>query len=332
MRVLITGGAGFIGSHVAEALLRDRHAVIIVDDLNDYYSPHLKRENLDAIRLVGPFRFDHCDICDADAVFRIVEETRPDAILHLAARAGVRPSLEQPLLYAQVNVCGTTVLLEAARRGGVKKFVFASSSSIYGAAQRVPFSEEDPLNLPISPYAATKLAGEKICYTYSHLYRLSMVCLRFFTVYGPRQRPDLAIRKFTEMIDQGRRIDVFGDGTTSRDYTFVDDTVQGILAALRYDCAYEIFNLGNSHPIPLADLIEAIEMSLGKKANLRRLPDQPGDVPITYADISKAQRLLGYSPATPFRAGIRKFVEWYLSRTRPADADWAAPGVELIRA
>jgi UDP-glucuronate 4-epimerase len=311
MNVLVTGGAGFIGSHLAELLLRNGHSVIILDDLNDFYPPEFKRQNLESLCAFGPAEFHQVDICDEEAVCRIVGERRPDAIVHLAARAGVRPSLEKPLLYERVNVGGAMVMLEAARLHGVKKFVFASSSSIYGIANQVPFSEEDQTNLPISPYAATKIAGEKVCYTYSHLYQLPVVCLRFFTVYGPRQRPDLAIRKFTAMIDRGQPIPVFGDGSSGRDYTFVEDTVQGIYQALGYDCRYDIFNLGNSHPITLLTLIRTIEEALGKKAEIRWLPDQPGDVPITYADISKAQRLLNYQPCTSFPKGIERFVEWY---------------------
>ncbi len=311
MRILVTGGAGFIGSHLCECLFRDGHAVAIVDDLNDFYSPSLKRANLEAVMEAGPATFHHADICDEEKMLAIARQQRPDAIIHLAARAGVRPSLENPLLYEQVNVRGTTVLLETARRVGIPKFVFASSSSIYGIANRVPFSEEDTVNLPVSPYAATKIAGEKICYTYSHLYNIDMVCLRFFTVYGPRQRPDLAIRKFAELITAGKPIPVFGDGSSGRDYTFYRDTIAGIMAALHYDCRYEVFNLGNSHPIDLETLIRTLEEALGRKAIVQRSPDQPGDVPITYADISKAQRLLGYSPSVSFREGIDAFVSWF---------------------
>lgn len=313
-RVLVTGGAGFIGSHLCQRLVAQGDEVTILDELNDYYSPALKQENLAAVLDTGAVRFFRHDICDAERVERIFQEVRPEAVIHLAARAGVRPSLEQPLLYARVNVEGTTALLEASRKAGVRKFVFASSSSVYGVANRVPFSEEDLTNLPVSPYAATKLAGEKICYTYSHLYGISVVCLRFFTVYGPRQRPDLAIRKFTESIDAGRPIPFFGDGASGRDYTFIEDTVQGILAALDYGCSYDIFNLGNSHPVSLSAMVETIEAALGQKAIIQRLPEQPGDVPITYADISKAERLLGYSPKTPFATGIERFVEWYRRR------------------
>jgi UDP-glucuronate 4-epimerase len=232
-------------------------------------------------------------------------------VIHLAARAGVRPSLEQPLLYERVNVRGTLVLLEACRRLGVKQFIFASSSSVYGGTNRVPFSEEDPVNRPISPYAATKIAGENICYSYRHLYGIRMVCLRFFTVYGPRQRPDLAIRKFTDLIVHGKPITVFGDGSSSRDYTFIDDIVNGIVSAISYDCDYELFNLGNSSPVALLAMIRVIEDKLGKKANIHWLPEQPGDVPITYADISKANRLLGYAPRVPFADGVERVIEWH---------------------
>lgn len=314
MRVLVTGGAGFIGSHLCERLVRLGHEVAILDDLNDFYDPQLKRENLVAIARAGPVQFREGDICDESAVEALFGGFQPEAVVHLAARAGVRPSLAQPLLYEQVNVRGTLVLLEASRRAGVKKFVFASSSSIYGLSNTIPFREDDGVHLPISPYAATKIAGEKICYTYSHLYGLQLVCLRFFTVYGPRQRPDLAIRKFTESIDQGRPIPVFGDGSSGRDYTYVDDTVQGILGALACECSYEIFNLGNSHPVSLATMIQTLEKSLGKKAQMQWLPAQPGDMPITFADISRAQRFLEYEPRTPFSEGVEKFVAWYRSR------------------
>jgi UDP-glucuronate 4-epimerase len=318
MRVLVTGGAGFIGSHVSERLLADGHDVAIVDELNDFYAPDLKRENLDAIRTRGPVQFYQVDICNEARIRTVFEETHPDLVIHLAGRAGVRPSLEQPLLYERVNVYGTLVLLEACRRMNIKRFVLASSSSVYGAANRVPFHEDDRVDWPISPYAATKIAAERVCYTYSHLYGMRIVCLRFFTVYGPRQRPDLAIRKFTDLISRGAPVPVFGDGTTSRDYTFIRDIVNGVMAAARYDCSYEVFNLGNSNPVTLSTLIRTIEAATGKTAVINRLPDQPGDVPITYADVSKANRLLGYAPATPFSEGIREFVDWYLYRGVPA--------------
>ncbi len=316
MKVLITGGAGFIGSHLAERLLSESHHITILDDLNDFYDPALKRANLELVRRAGSVEVVEGDIRDAVLAGELLRRLKPDCIVHLAARAGVRPSLEEPLLYEQVNVGGTTVLLEAARRAGVPKFVFASSSSIYGIANRVPFSEEDLLNLPISPYAATKIAGEKICYTYSHLYRLQVVCLRFFTVFGPRQRPDLAIRKFMQRIEAGVPIPVFGDGGMGRDYTFVEDTVAGIRAAIDYPCAYDVFNLGNSHPVLLHEMISTLEQALDRGAIIDRQPVQPGDVPITYADIGKARRLLGYAPRTPFAEGIRHMVAWYRSQAR----------------
>jgi len=314
MNVLVTGGAGFIGSHLCERLVSDGHRLTIMDELNDFYAPAMKHANLDAIRAAGPFTFFECDICDRKRVFSALESSRPEVIVHLAARAGVRPSVADPLLYERVNVRGTMTLLEAARVFRVKRFVFASSSSVYGVTDRVPFSESDYRGLPASPYAATKAAGEALCYTYSHLYGIAAVCLRFFTVFGPRQRPDLAIRKFTEMIEEGLTIPVFGDGSTRRDYTFVDDIVQGVVSAMAYDCAYEIFNLGNSQPVSLTKMIETIEQAIGKRARIRRLPEQPGDVPLTYADVSKAGRLLGYAPKTPIQEGIPKYVEWYLSR------------------
>jgi len=310
MKILVTGGAGFIGSHLCELLTARGDTVTILDEMNDFYPPAEKWANLAELRRHGSVDFHQMDISDAEAVSVAMRDARPEIVVHLAARAGVRPSLENPVLYARSNVLGTTVMLEESRKCGVRKFVFASSSSIYGIANRVPFSEEDTVNLPISPYAATKIAGEKIAYTYSHLYPMSVVCLRFFTVYGPRQRPDLAIRKFTEMIDAGKPIPVFGDGSSGRDYTFVDDTVAGIVASFDYDCRFEVFNLGNSSPVTLRTMIATIEEALGKRAEIRWLPDQPGDVPITYADIAKAERLLGYAPKTSFIEGVRRLVDW----------------------
>jgi UDP-glucuronate 4-epimerase len=317
-KVLITGGAGFIGSNLVERLLKSGHEVAVIDDLNDFYSPERKRANLAEVARAGSIRFHEGDICDARRVEQVFEEMRPDTVIHLAARAGVRPSLEQPILYEQVNIHGTMVLLEACRKHEVPKFVFASSSSIYGIANKVPFAEDDTAALPISPYAATKIAGEKICYTYSHLYRIQVACLRFFTVYGPRQRPDLAIRKFTEMIDHGDTIPVFGDGSSGRDYTYIDDIVSGVIAAAKLDAEYEVFNLGNANPVSLSTLIQTIEKVVGKEAKIRRLPMQPGDVPITYADISKARRVLGYTPETPLAQGIEKFVNWYRLQNKAA--------------
>lgn len=311
MKILVTGGAGFIGSHLSERLLDQGHSLSIIDDMNDFYSPALKELNLLSVREHGACSIYRADIRNTGRIFEIVEHEKPDVIVHLAARAGVRPSLEKPLLYEEVNVGGTLALLEGARTVGVPKFVLASSSSIYGVANQVPFREDDHSVMPISPYAATKISAEKFCYAYSYLYNISMICLRFFTVYGPRQRPDLAICKFTDMIMKGDPIPFFGDGTTGRDYTFVEDTVGGIIAAIDYSCCFEVFNLGNSHPIRLSQMVLTLEEALGKKAVLLHLPDQPGDVPITYADISKATEILGYKPSVSFNEGIQRFVSWY---------------------
>jgi UDP-glucuronate 4-epimerase len=310
VRVLVTGGTGFIGSHLCERLLRDGVHLSIIDDLNDFYSPQMKLENLRAIQSVGPAAFFECDICSESEVMRIIKDQMPDIVVHLAARAGVRHSLEQPLLYEHTNVHGTMVLLESCRQVGVRQFVFASSSSVYGATGRVPFRETNRVDTPVSVYAATKLAGEQVCYAYSHLYGIRTICLRFFTVYGPRQRPDLAIRKFSEFIAQGKAIPVFGNGTSSRDYTFVDDIVDGIVGAFLYECDYDILNLGNSQPIQLLKMIKTIEQALGRTATLEFHAAPPGDLPTTCADISKARRFLGYSPRTPFDEGVRKFVHW----------------------
>jgi len=310
MKVLVTGGAGFIGSHVCERLLREGHAITIVDQMDDFYPSELKRQNLQEIRVSGEPNVHEIDICDREAVCEVFSAFRPDVIIHFAARVGVRPSLTQPFLYERTNVFGTLVLLEAAREFKVPTFIFASSSSIYGIVNRVPFREDESVNLPVSIYAATKIAGEKLCYTYSHLYGLRVVCLRFFTVYGPRQRPDLAIRKFVQMIGAGAPIPVFGDGGSGRDYTYVEDVVEGILAVLSFDCRFDIFNLGSSRPITVRAMIATIEGILRRKAQIEWLPDQPGDVPITCADISKARRLLGYEPRTPFPEGVAKFIAW----------------------
>ncbi|MBI4892551.1 MAG: NAD-dependent epimerase/dehydratase family protein, partial [Acidobacteria bacterium] len=281
MKIIVTGGAGFIGSHLCERLLSAGHQVAIIDELNDYYAPQLKLRNLEQVRQAGEVRFLQSDICDQPAVSALFQDFAPECVVHLAARAGVRPSLDSPLLYQHANVEGTTLLLEEARKQGVGRFVFASSSSVYGAASRVPFSEDDAVRWPISPYAATKIAGEALCHTYSHLYGMQIACLRFFTVFGPRQRPDLAIRKFAHNIAAGRPIQVFGDGSTGRDYTFVSDTVGGIVAAIDANVRFDVFNLGNSHPILLRDMIATIEKVVGRQAIVERRPEQPGDVPIT---------------------------------------------------
>ena len=315
MRILVTGGAGFIGSHLVEKLLAAGHEVAILDDFNDFYDPQIKRAN------TAGFAKDastyHLDLRDGTAVRNLFHREKFDTIAHLAARAGVRPSIQHPQLYYDTNVGGTLHLLDAARVTGVERFVFASSSSVYGISKTVPFSEEQHLTQTLSPYAATKIAAEFLCSTYSHLYRMRVVALRYFTVYGPRQRPDLAIHQFTRRIYAGQPIEQFGDGTTRRDYTYIDDVIQGTIAALKYEGPlFDIFNLGESETIPLKDLIAAIENALGRKAKINRLPEQPGDMPLTCADISKARKLLGYDPTTRFSDGLPRFVEWFLRSAR----------------
>jgi UDP-glucuronate 4-epimerase len=319
-KILLTGGAGFIGSHVAEALLLRGAQLTIVDALDDFYSPQRKRANLDEVRRRGAFQFEQADICDLDRMRTIFAASEPDAVIHLAARAGVRPSIEQPRLYERVNVAGTLNLLDLCREFRVPRFVFGSSSSVYGADSPVPFSEAQVTLRPISPYAATKLAAELLAYTYAHVWGLQIVCLRFFTVYGPRQRPDLAIHRFTALVERGEALPIFGDGSSARDYTYVDDIVAGVLAALDFkfaegagaaSAAFEIFNLGNSSPVRLDELVAAIERATGRTATRRVLPLQVGDVPITWADISRAERMLGYRPQVPLAEGLKRFVEWF---------------------
>jgi UDP-glucuronate 4-epimerase len=308
--LLVTGAAGFIGSHAAQALLERDYRVIGVDNFCDFYDRAWKETNLRSIR-GEPVDVEEIDIIDGPKIDQLVGRIKPVAILHLAAMAGVRPSIEQPGYYARVNVEGTTHLLQAAVNHKVGKFLFASSSSVYGNLGRVPFHEEDPVAEPISPYAATKRAGELLCHTYWHLYKLPIFCLRFFTVYGPRQRPDLAIHKFIRLISQGKPVPVFGDGSTSRDYTFIKDIVAGILASLDRCDRYRIYNLGGSEPITLAGLIAAIETAVGKKAIIDRRPTQPGDVERTFADLTRSTAELGYKPTTPLAEGLRQFVAWY---------------------
>ncbi len=311
MNFLVTGGAGFIGSHVCEHLLREGHAVWAFDDLNDFYAPQLKRGNLREVQsLAKPFEFVFGDLTDPHAVGELFESVKFDQVIHLAARAGVRPSLQQPALYQRVNVEGTVNILEAARRTGVKKAILASSSSVYGVNAKVPFAEADPLFHPISPYAASKLACEALGHVYHHVYGLDIVMLRFFTVYGPRQRPDLAIHKFARLIQAGQAIPVYGDGSTARDYTFISDILQGIMACTRREFGYEIYHLGESQTVPLTRLIELLESALGRRAVIDRQPCQPGDVPLTCADISKAREKLDYNPQVKIERGIPLFVEW----------------------
>jgi UDP-glucuronate 4-epimerase len=311
--ILVTGGAGFIGSHLVDRLLADNEArVTVVDDFNDFYDPAIKRANIAPHLRRGDFELVEADIADSRAMNDLFARSGFDCVVHLAARAGVRPSLENPLAYEQTNVRGTFALLEAARRTEVPKFIFGSSSSVYGVNSKVPFSEDDPVANPISPYAATKIAGEAACHAYSHLYGLQIVCLRFFTVYGARQRPDLAIHKFSRLISRGVPIPVFGDGTTRRDYTFIDEIIAGIVAAMKYDQThFEVINLGESRTVELRQLVELLERALGKRAIIDPRPLQPGDVPITFADVSKARRLLGYEPRTSIEAGIDMFIDWF---------------------
>jgi len=313
---LVTGGAGFIGSHLVDRLLAtDVANVTVVDDFNDFYDPSIKHNNIQDHLKDSRYTIHEIDIRDRAKLEKIFTASNFDCVVHLAARAGVRPSLSEPQLYTETNINATLNLLELARQHKLKQFVFGSSSSVYGINAKVPFSEDDPIRQPISPYAATKGAGELLCHTYSHLYGLRCVCLRFFTVYGPRQRPDLAIHKFAKLISTGKPIPVFGDGTTRRDYTYVDDIVDGVMAAINYDKTnYEVFNLGESRTVELNELISLLERELDTHAIIDRQPPQPGDVPQTYADISKARALLGYDPKTQIEEGLHRFVEWFRMR------------------
>lgn len=311
--LLITGGAGFIGSHLVDRLLTiDVERVTVIDDFNDFYDPSIKRDNIRDHLKDPRYSINEVDIRDRAALEQTFKANNFDCVVHLAARAGVRPSLSEPQLYTETNINGTLNLLELAHSSHVKQFVFGSSSSVYGINAKVPFSEDDPIRQPISPYAATKGAGELLCHTYSHLYGLRCVCLRFFTVYGPRQRPDLAIHKFAKLISQHKPIPVFGDGSTRRDYTYVDDIIDGVMAAIDYDQTnYEVINLGESRTVELNELISLLEKELDTHAIIDRQPPQPGDVPQTYADISKARALLGYQPKTQIEAGLHRFIEWF---------------------
>jgi UDP-glucuronate 4-epimerase len=311
-KILVTGGAGFIASHLCEALLAEGAEIVVIDDFNDFYDPEIKRGNIagfgDRITLVEG------DIRDVALVDSLFAEHSFDKVFHFAARAGVRPSIADPRLYVSTNIDATLNLLEGCRRSGVKHFVFASSSSVYGVNKKVPFAEDDLIQRTISPYAATKLMGEQLCSNYSNLYGIRCICLRFFTVYGPRQRPDLAISKFTKLIMADQAIDQYGDGSTARDYTYVEDIINGVMAAGKYTATdFEIINLGGSAANTLSQLISGIEEILGKKAKINHLPDQPGDVPLTFADVSKAGKLFGYAPGTPLSKGLQRYVEWVKS-------------------
>ncbi len=314
-RILITGGAGFIGSHLCDALLARGDDVIALDNFDTFYNPAVKRENIANANTHERFTLIEGDIrneADAEKAFA----PGVDTVVHLAARAGVRPSIENPLLYQDVNVRGTNVLLEACRKARDCRFIFASSSSVYGNNEKIPFAESDNVDAPISPYAATKRAGELLCHTYHHLYRIPTTCLRFFTVYGPRQRPDLAIHKFTRLIEAGKEIPVFGDGSMMRDFTFIDDIIAGAVRAIDHCRGFNIYNLGESQPVALRDLLAAIERALGKKAAIDRQPMQPGDVDRTYADVTLARRDLDYNPSTDIDTGLAKFVDWFRSQPR----------------
>jgi len=311
--ILVTGGAGFIGSHLCERLLKDGYHVICVDNFDSFYDPNIKIKNVEEMVKEFPQWFELItgDIRNHEHLTEVFKKNRFDFVIHLAARAGVRPSIEQPLLYEDVNVRGTIALLEACKEYGIKDFIFASSSSVYGENQRVPFSEEDLDIQPISPYGATKRAGELLCYSYHHLYEMNIACLRIFTAYGPRQRPEMAIHKFTRLVDRGEKIPIYGDGSSRRDYTYIDDLIEGIIAVIQRHRGFEIYNLGESQTTTLKELIHLIEEALGKKANVEMLESQPGDVSVTYADISKAKRMLGYQPKVKIEEGIKRFVEWY---------------------
>ncbi len=312
MTIFVTGGAGFIGSHLCELLLSEGHRVVCLDNFDHFYDPKIKEANVSQLMKAGGFSLYRGDIRDSALLTRIFEENRVDCVVHLAAKAGVRPSILAPLEYMDVNVNGTVSLLEAARRAGVRRFVFGSSSSIYGNQTKMPFAETDDVSQPISPYAASKHSGELLAYTYHHLYGLEVACLRFFTVYGPRQRPDLAIHKFTQLALAGQPIPLYGDGSTRRDYTFVADIVRGIAQVIELPgLSYEIVNLGGGGPVTLLDMARAVEQALGKPLEIKFLEKQPGDVEQTHADISKANRLFGYQPSVSLPEGVRRFVAWY---------------------
>lgn len=314
MNILVTGAAGFIGSHVCEFFINLGYSVIGIDNFDPFYAAKFKELNLAKLKRSAGFKFYKTDIRNQKNLSEIFSENKMDVVIHLAAKAGVRPSIDSIEEYYDVNVNGTVSLLEAMRKNNVKKMVFASSSSIYGNNSKAPFSETDNVDNPISPYASTKKSGELLCHVYHHLYNFDISCLRFFTVFGPRQRPDLAIHKFTRLIDQGRPIPFYGDGSTSRDYTYIDDIVDGINCAFNHLKGYQLFNLGESNVITLSQLVKTIENSLSKKAILNRLPMQPGDVVKTYADISKAKSEIGYNPKFDFETGIIEFVNWYKSQ------------------
>jgi UDP-glucuronate 4-epimerase len=316
MNIVVTGGAGFIGSHLCEKLIDSGSKIICVDNFDNFYNPAIKENNLSEVIGSGYFKLYRSDICSFDQMEEIFSKNSVDMVIHLAARAGVRPSIEQPLLYEKVNILGTMNLLECCKRYNISKFIFASSSSVYGGNKKIPFSEEDNVDHPISPYAATKKAGELICYTYHNLYKISIFCFRFFNVYGPRQRPETAIHKFTRQILNGEDIEIYGDGSSSRDYTYIDDVISGILRSLDRIKGFEVINLGNSNTVKLIDLIRLIEITTGGKGQLKFVKNQPGDIFITYADIRKARKMLKYLPKTNIKDGLVKFVKWYKEKRK----------------
>jgi UDP-glucuronate 4-epimerase len=311
MATLVTGCAGFIGSHVVDRLLLMGKNVVGIDNFDPFYDQSIKMKNMEHNLEDKNFTFYRADIREKSEMEKILKTDDIDTIIHLAARAGVRPSIQDPLLYQDVNVRGTMNLLELSKEYNIKNFVFGSSSSVYGINEKIPFGEDDPVDKAISPYAATKKACETFCYTYHHLYGIPITSLRFFTVYGPRQRPEMAIHKFTRSINEGKVIEMYGDGKSRRDYTYISDIVNGIIAAADKKLGYEIINLGNSNVVELRYLIQLIEENLGKSAIIKKMPDQPGDVPVTFADISKAQKLLGYEPGVRIEEGIENFIHWY---------------------
>jgi len=311
--ILVTGGAGFIGSHLCERLLKEGAHVICLDNFDSFYDPNIKVKNVGGLvrKFPGQFELVARDIRNREHLQEAFKKNRIDLVVHLAARAGVRPSITDPLLYQDVNVRGTIVLLESCREFGMKDFIFASSSSVYGETRKVPFSEEDLDTQPISPYGVTKRAGELLCYSYHHLYGINMACLRIFTAYGPRQRPEMAIHKFTRLIDHGGKVPMYGDGSSQRDYTYIDDLIDGMVAVIHRHKGFEIYNLGESQTTSLKELIDLIQEALEKKANIERLDPQPGDVSLTCANVTKARQMLGYEPKVDIKEGIRRFVEWY---------------------
>lgn len=311
MNIIVTGGAGFIGSYLCEKLINLGFKISCIDNFDDFYSPEIKEDNIRGVINNNNFKLYRLDICNLDQLEKIFLKNDIGVVIHLAAKAGVRPSIKNPLLYQKVNVLGTMNLLECCRKYNIPKFIFASSSSVYGESKKIPFSEDDNVDYPVSPYAATKKAGELICYTYHSLYKISIFCFRFFTVYGPRQRPEMAIHKFTRQILNGEQIEIYGSGSSSRDYTYIDDVISGVVNSLDRIKGFEIINLGNSNTIKLIDLVRLIETATGEKANLKFINRQPGDVFMTYADIRKARKMLKYFPETNINEGLAKFIRWY---------------------